>query len=108
MRYKEHIRNIRFNKDESAFAQHILNKRHQYGPMTVIMEMVEEAKKGNLMNVKNFHIYHFNKLNKLIEELKLNKENDNLNGMFDIIENIYTRPHNIMRDKGYKYATRIR
>jgi hypothetical protein len=29
-RYKEHIRNIRSNKDESAFAQHILDKGHQY------------------------------------------------------------------------------
>jgi hypothetical protein len=57
-----------------AFAQHtrILNKRHQYWPMTVIMEMVENAKKGIIMNVKeNFHIYHFNKLNKLIQEQKL-------------------------------------
>jgi hypothetical protein len=42
-RYKEEIRNIILNKDESAFAQHILNKRSQYGPMTVIM--VENAKK---------------------------------------------------------------
>jgi hypothetical protein len=51
-RYKEHTRNIRFNKDESTFAQHILNKQHQYGPMTTIMEMVEYAKKGNIMNIK--------------------------------------------------------
>jgi hypothetical protein len=47
-RYKEHIRSIRLNKDESAFAQHILNKQHQYGPMTVIMEMIEKAKKGEI------------------------------------------------------------
>jgi hypothetical protein len=44
MGYKEDIRNIWFNKDESAFAQHILNKRHQYGRMAEIMEMVEHAK----------------------------------------------------------------
>jgi hypothetical protein len=36
-RYKEHIRKMKHNKDESAFAQHILNKRHQYGPITEIM-----------------------------------------------------------------------
>jgi hypothetical protein len=45
-RYKEHIGNICYNKDESAFAQHILSKQHQYGPMTAIMEMVEHAKKN--------------------------------------------------------------
>jgi hypothetical protein len=51
-RYKEHIRNTRLNKDESAFAQHTLNKQHQYGPMTLIMEMIEKAKKGGIMNIK--------------------------------------------------------
>jgi hypothetical protein len=39
-RYKEHIRNIRLNKDESAFAQHILNQGHQYGPMEQIMKLI--------------------------------------------------------------------
>jgi hypothetical protein len=38
------------------------------------------------MNTKeNFQIYHFNKLNKLIEEQKHIKESDNQNSMFDII-----------------------
>jgi hypothetical protein len=92
-RYNEHIRNIRFNKHELVFAQHILNKQHQYSPMTTIMEMVEPAKKGNLMNIKeNFHIYHLNKNNKLIEEQKSNKESHNQNEMFDIIININTHP----------------
>jgi hypothetical protein len=90
-RYNEHVRNIRFNKDELAFAQHILNK-HQYGPMTTVMEMVEPAKKGNLMNTKeNFHIYHLNKNNKLIQEQKSNKESHNRNKIFDMI-NINTHP----------------
>jgi hypothetical protein len=54
--------------------------------------MVEHAKNGNLMNIKeNFHIYHFNKLNKLIEEQKLNKENDNQNG---------THPHKCHEAQG--------
>jgi hypothetical protein len=42
-RFKEHIRNIRFNKDESAYAQHILNRGHQYGPIEEVMEIVEQA-----------------------------------------------------------------
>jgi hypothetical protein len=46
----------------------------------------EHAKKGNLMNIKeNFYIYHFNKLNNLIEEQKHMKESNNQNSMFDII-----------------------
>jgi hypothetical protein len=91
--YKEHIRNIRFNKDE-----HILNKQHQFGPMTGIMEIVEYTKKGTLMNIKeNFHIYHLNQINKLIEDQKHDKENHNQNDMFGIIVNISTRPH-VCRD----------
>jgi hypothetical protein len=92
-RYKEHIRNIRFNKDKSAFAQQVLNKQHQYGPMTTIMEMAEYAKKGNLMNRKeNFHIYHLNKTNMLIEEQKPNEANHSQIEIFDIIINMNTPP----------------
>jgi hypothetical protein len=47
-RYKEHIRNIRFNEDESAFAQH--NKvTNTYGTNYGLMEY---ARKGNIMNIK--------------------------------------------------------
>jgi hypothetical protein len=42
-RLKEHIRNIRFNKDESAYGQHILNQGHQYGPIEQIMQIIEQA-----------------------------------------------------------------
>jgi hypothetical protein len=90
-RYKEHIRNIRFNKEESAFAQHILGKGHQ-SPVEQIMEMIEYATKGNIMNIKeNYYIYQFKQLNELTEEQKSIKENDNQNSMFDIaIRHEYT------------------
>jgi hypothetical protein len=43
--------------------------------MTTIMETVEDAKKGNLINIQeSFHIYHLNKTNMLIEEQEPNKE----------------------------------
>jgi hypothetical protein len=55
---KEHLRNIKNNKDDSVFAQYILNTGHQYGPMEQIMEMIERATKGRTMNIKeNFYIY---------------------------------------------------
>jgi hypothetical protein len=57
-RYKEHIRNIRFNTEEPAFAQHTLGKIHQYAPREQIMEMIEYARKGNIMNIKeNYYIF---------------------------------------------------
>ena len=33
-RYKEHIRYIKYNDPQSAYALHILNNRHQYGTIT--------------------------------------------------------------------------
>jgi hypothetical protein len=64
--YKEHIRNFRLNKDDSAFAQHILDQGHQYGPMEQIMELIEYVRKGNVMNIKeNYYIYKFKQLKEL-------------------------------------------
>jgi hypothetical protein len=74
------------NKDESAFATHILNKQHQYGPISTIMEIVETAKKGNLMNTKEeFQIYYDGKQNKLIDEQKQIREANNKHSMFDLL-----------------------
>jgi hypothetical protein len=85
-RYKEHIRNIRFNKEKSAFAQHILGQGHQYRPMEHIMDMIEYARKGNIMNIKgNYYIYQFKQLNELIEEQKGIKGNDSQNSTFDVV-----------------------
>jgi hypothetical protein len=54
--------------------------------MTIIMEMIEKAKKGDIMNIKeDYHIYHFNKFNKLIEEQKHTKESINQRNMFHLI-----------------------
>jgi hypothetical protein len=49
------------------------------------MELIEYARKGNIMKIKeNYHIYKFKQLKELIEEQKSTKENDNKNRMFDI------------------------
>jgi hypothetical protein len=50
----------------------------------------------------------FNKLNKLIEEQKLNKENDNQNGMSDIIvKHLYTPTQTSFKDKKYQDTNQI-
>jgi hypothetical protein len=46
-------------------------KGHHYGPMEQIMEMIEYAIKGNIMNIKeNNYIYQFKQLNELIQAQK--------------------------------------
>jgi uncharacterized protein YgiM (DUF1202 family) len=53
--------------------------------MEQIMEMVEGAKKGRMMNIKeNYYIYQCNHFNKLIQEQKHTKESHNQNSLFDI------------------------
>jgi hypothetical protein len=51
-RYKERIRSTKNNKEDSAFAQHILNTGHQYGPIELIVEMIERVTKGMTVNIK--------------------------------------------------------
>jgi hypothetical protein len=49
------------------------------------MKLVEHARKGNIMNIKeDYYTYKFKKLNKLIEEQKSTIDNDNQNNLFDI------------------------
>jgi hypothetical protein len=49
-------------------------------PMEQFMELIEYARKGNIMNIKeNDHIYKFKQLKELIEEEKITKDNGNQN-----------------------------
>jgi hypothetical protein len=85
-RYKEHLRSIKNNKDDSAFAEHVLNTGHLYEPMEQLIEMIEGTRKGRTMNIKeNFYIYQFNHDNNLIQEQKHTKEGDHQNSLFDIV-----------------------
>jgi hypothetical protein len=46
--YKEHIRSIRYNREDSGYATHILNNTHSYGKIEDIMERIDKAKKDDL------------------------------------------------------------
>jgi hypothetical protein len=49
------------------------------------MELIEYARKGNIMNIKgNYCIYKFKQLKELIEEQKCTKDSDNQNSMVHI------------------------
>ena len=41
IRYREHIRYIKNNDPQSAYALHILNNRHEYGPLKDTMELLK-------------------------------------------------------------------
>jgi hypothetical protein len=53
--------------------------------MVQITELIEYARNGNIMNIKeNHYIYKFKPLKELREEQKRSKENDNQKSMFAI------------------------
>jgi len=49
-RYKEHIRYIRTNNPQSAYATHILQNRHEYGPKNETLKLLKACNKGTQMN----------------------------------------------------------
>jgi hypothetical protein len=68
-RYKEHIRYIRTNNPQSAYALHILDNRHEYGEQERIMELVKACRKGKLMNCwESLYIQEYHRKGYLITE----------------------------------------
>jgi hypothetical protein len=48
-RYQEHIRYIRNNNPQSAYAQHIFNNRHEYGTIEEIMKLIQPTTHTSLL-----------------------------------------------------------
>jgi hypothetical protein len=68
-RYQEHTRYIRNNNPQSAFALHILDKKHEYGIIEEIMELVKSIKNTRLLiPFEQFYIQNHHQENKLITE----------------------------------------
>jgi hypothetical protein len=62
-KYQEHIRYIRNNDPQSAYAQHILKHQHEYEPITDIMTLLKsEQKTSMLIPYEQLYIqtYHHN------------------------------------------------
>jgi hypothetical protein len=57
VRYREHINAIRTNRQNSKFAQHILETEHNYDTMDQIMKILHIENKGpELKTLQRFHI----------------------------------------------------
>jgi hypothetical protein len=69
VRYQQHIQYIRTNSSHSAYAMHILNNQHEYGPSEYTLHMLQPCHKGTLMNIwENFFIQQLHHLQLLINE----------------------------------------
>jgi hypothetical protein len=57
-RFKEHIQDIRTNRPNSKFAQHILNPGHAFNTTDQTMKVLHTGKKGHKLNpLERFEIY---------------------------------------------------
>jgi hypothetical protein len=62
MRYKEHIQAIKRDKQNSKYAQHILDMGHTYSTMDQILEILHKEKKGQSLNtLERAHICNLGK-----------------------------------------------
>ena len=58
VRFREHQHDFRYMCRKSKFAQHLPDEGHDFGPMEVIMDVIQYANKGKLMDtIERFHIY---------------------------------------------------
>jgi hypothetical protein len=75
-RFNEHIRYIRNNNPESAFAQHILNTGHNIGPSSQTLQLLKQCPKGKIMNCwEKFYIQQFKQSSKLVPEQSTPEQN---------------------------------
>jgi len=58
IRFREHYKDYKYANNKSKFAQHILEEGHSFGPINEIMDTLQAAKKGRMLDtLKRFYIY---------------------------------------------------
>ena len=69
LRFQEHTRYIRYNKPQSAYAQHILHKRHKYRPIDHTMTILKPLKDTTLLTLyEQYFIQTLHQEGQLIHE----------------------------------------
>jgi hypothetical protein len=83
-RYKEHIRYIRTNNPQSAYATHILQNKHEFGPKEEILQLLNTCTKGGSMNCLEalFIQEHHHRRGTLITKQQLFEHNP----LYDLIQ----------------------
>jgi len=75
-RYHEHIRYIKNNNPQSAYAQHISNNRHDFGTIENTMALLKPLHSQHLLTTnEQFYVHSFLKNGKLISEQSPSSQN---------------------------------
>jgi len=74
-RFREHVRDFKYNNNRSKFTQHLIDNKHAIGKMEDIMEVVHMTKKGKKLNtLESFHIYKETKASNQINDKLMVRE----------------------------------
>jgi hypothetical protein len=72
----EHCRYIKSNDPKSAYALHVLNNKHEYGPINSTMTLIKSCRKGWHMNIlENFYIQYYHQNGTLIQDQQQSEQN---------------------------------
>jgi hypothetical protein len=75
-RYQEHIRYNTYNEPQLAYAQHILNNEHEYGPINNTMTLLKHINKTSLLlPYEQLYIQTYHQHKQLISEQYTGKHN---------------------------------
>ena len=75
-RHREHLRYVRNNSSTSAYATHILDNRHEFGPAEETLKLLKPCSKGSRMDCwESLFIHLHHRHNILIDEQQANDNN---------------------------------
>jgi hypothetical protein len=90
-RFSDHTRYIKNNDPKSAYALHILDNRHEYGPIQDTMQLIKPCSKCRNMNImENLYIQIFHRQGILIDEQFATERNP----LFQLIDHTPPTPSN--------------
>jgi hypothetical protein len=89
-RYQEHIRYTKHNEPQLAYALHILNNKHKYGPINITMTLIKHDDMTTLLlPYEQLYIQSYHHHTQLIPEQHIGKHNP----MYQLIYNLHNTSH---------------
>ena len=89
-RYKEHVRYIKHNTPKSSYALHILNNKHEYGPINDTMVLLKHINRTTLLiPFEQLYIQTYHHHKQLIPEQHMSEHNP----MYLLIHYVHNSSH---------------
>jgi hypothetical protein len=68
-RFKEHVRDFKYNTFKSNFAKHLIEEQHPFPPINDCMKVIHQINKGSMLNtLEKFYIYKETKINNQLND----------------------------------------